>query len=107
MKLDRNANPDGRGKYALINLRTNTVEWGEEPFFVIKYKDVFAAPALRAYAHAIREHINALIDRLSDTNNVDLRPGMKAEVESLREYAREIEAEATKAATHPAAQIPT
>jgi hypothetical protein len=27
MKLDRNINPDGKGKYALINLRKNTIEW--------------------------------------------------------------------------------
>lgn len=57
MKLDRNINDDGRGKYALINLRTNKVEWGNEPgndFFVIKLKDRHAADALRAYADSIR-----------------------------------------------------
>lgn len=43
MKLDRNINPNRRGKYALLNLRTNKIEWGEvgsdEEFLVIKLKD--------------------------------------------------------------------
>jgi len=53
MKLDRNINPDGRGKYALLNLRKNTIEWGDtqqDEFFVIKLKDRYAAEALYAYA---------------------------------------------------------
>ena len=56
MKLDHNVNPDGKGKYALINLRTNQVHWGElhseHEFFVIKLKDKYAAAALFAYARA-------------------------------------------------------
>ena len=56
MRLDRNVNQDGKGKYALLNLRKNTVEWGrrgeEDEFFVIKLKDKYAAEALRAYAAA-------------------------------------------------------
>lgn len=72
MKLDRNINPDGRGKYALINLRRTDksleeirelvnvalespcVQFGdndETEFFVIKLKDKYAAAALREYAH--------------------------------------------------------
>jgi len=54
MKLDRNVNLDGKGKYALINLRTNSVEWGGSKdsgsFFVLKFKDKFTAAALHAYA---------------------------------------------------------
>lgn len=53
MKLDRNINPNGMGKYALINLRTNKIEWGNTPedeFFVIKLKDKYASAALDAYA---------------------------------------------------------
>lgn len=54
MRFDRNSNPRGIGKYALINLRTNAVEWGyvgaPDEFFVIKLKDVNAEAALRAYA---------------------------------------------------------
>ena len=53
VKLDRNINRDGKGKYALINLRTNKVEWGIEPeeeFFVIKLKDENACVALDAYS---------------------------------------------------------
>ena len=56
MRLDRNVNNDGKGKYALINLRTNKVEWGEnleDEFFVIKLKDKHAAAALRAYADSV------------------------------------------------------
>lgn len=56
MKMDRNINPDGRGKYALLNLRTNQVQWGlvgeEDEFFVIKLKDKYARDALLAYARA-------------------------------------------------------
>lgn len=54
MKMDRNINKDGRGKYALLNLRRDRVEWGavgnEDEFFVIKLKDVGALAALAAYA---------------------------------------------------------
>ena len=56
MKLDRNINQDGKGKYALLNLRTNKIEWGnlydEDEFFVIKLKDKYARAALTAYANA-------------------------------------------------------
>lgn len=81
MKLDRNINKDGRGKYALVNIREldgfaadskvreafeilrkhGVVTLGNESpgdqFFVMKYKDVFTAPALFAYARAIRDHL--------------------------------------------------
>jgi hypothetical protein len=30
MRLDRNINRDGCGKYALLNLRTNKIEWGRK-----------------------------------------------------------------------------
>ena len=77
MKLDRNINTDGRGKYAVVNLRklatfeaqknyshTSSVEalhmagivdYGDDPtsdFFLIRLKDAYAAPALAAYAMA-------------------------------------------------------
>jgi hypothetical protein len=59
MKMDRNINPDGRGKYAVLNLRTNRIEWGcvgdEDEFFLIKLKDRNAKAALLAYADAIAE----------------------------------------------------
>ena len=57
MKLDRNSNPDGKGKYTLINNRTNKVEYGDTPedeFFVIKLKDKYANAALAAYSDAAR-----------------------------------------------------
>ena len=74
MKLDRNLNPDGRGKYALLKLRRQAqpfspdlqecaqklkdaglLDFGGTPetdFFVIRLKDKYAAPALGAYAAA-------------------------------------------------------
>lgn len=59
MKLDRNINDNGRGKYALLNLRTNKIEWGfvgeEDEFFVIKLRDRNARPALMAYALSVGE----------------------------------------------------
>ncbi len=57
MKLDRNENPNGKGKYALLNLRTDKIEWGyvgePDEFFVIKLKDKHAKDALEAYADSI------------------------------------------------------
>lgn len=81
MKMDRNVNDDGMGKYAVVNLRKfNAMTEGSEQrrevrialealqsagvlelgcvgepdeFFLIKLKDRFAAPALLAYAEAI------------------------------------------------------
>ena len=75
MQLDRNKNKDGKGKYAVINLRKipgnpqtaealaaailanpECVEFGHrnapDEFFVIKLKDAFAKNALIAYADA-------------------------------------------------------
>ena len=78
MKLDRNINKNGRGKYALVLMRNvAAIEDAGEPtnrmeitpvdlakpvidlgntedtdFFVIRLKDKFAEPALRAYAKA-------------------------------------------------------
>ena len=94
MKLDRNTNLDGKGKYALINLRTDKVEWGgpHMQFFVRKYSDPFAAPALWAYARAV----NDLADATTD-------PSMRAE---LIEWAEEIDREANLAASWPKRKIP-
>jgi hypothetical protein len=77
MKLDRNINPDKRGKYALIKMREipkldpqmraavetamdnlhmwGVLDYGDVPgtdFFVIRLKDKYAEPALQAYALA-------------------------------------------------------
>lgn len=58
MKLDRNINSDGRGKYRLWNQRRQA--WDDdcgvgEPneFFVIKLKDRHAQVALDAYADSV------------------------------------------------------
>lgn len=76
MKLDREINPSGKGKYALINMRKiptdprtpqelaaailanpECVEFGEvgspDEFWVIKLKDKYARRALCAYAKAV------------------------------------------------------
>jgi len=75
VKLDRNINPDGRGKYALVLMREASKKQMDDPevseainklhragcldfgpdkgdFFVIRLKDKYAAPALAAYALA-------------------------------------------------------
>lgn len=81
MKLDRNINPDGRGKYALVKMREvpsdsdgsqkaneirealstlarhGCLDYGdakENDFFVLRLRDVGAAHALRAYAEFFR-----------------------------------------------------
>jgi hypothetical protein len=105
MKLDRNINKDGTGKYALVNIRrlnissngdhhnafkelleAGIISLGNESpgdqFFVMKYKDRFTAPALRAYADAVAKEI-------------EKRPGI---AESLAEYFLEMDHEAREAA---------
>jgi len=59
MRLERSVSPDNKGKFAIINLHKNTIEWGppgsREEFFVIKLKDKYAAEALEAYAKAAEQ----------------------------------------------------
>lgn len=103
MKLDRNTNPDGRGKYALLLLRkmrseppkevqnaidilfvNGIIDPGATPdtdFFVIRMKDKYASAALQAYADAVA------------SDDV--------------EYANEIYELAKLAANHPNKQRPT
>lgn len=103
MKLDRNINPDGKGKYALLKQRElshsqsvhvsdavdmlsecGIIDYGGTPetdFFVIRLKDKYAAPALEAYANA------ALLD-------------------DQDEYAKEIFVLAHKARTYPSPRMP-
>ena len=98
MKLDRNINPDGSGKYALINLRTQKIEWGNTPateFFVIKIKDRFAEQAFHGYIKAIRDYIRKNPDNLSDK-----------ELNSLEEYKVEIMGLRLKAKFHPDMKTP-
>jgi hypothetical protein len=88
MKLDRNTNVDGKGKYALINLRTNKIEYGNEnnnQFFVMKYKDCFAVDGLRGYLNSVKLFIKE-------------NPSLDANVlKNLLEYAEELEQEVEKA----------
>ena len=74
MKLDRNVNGDGKGKYALVRLRDiepdseayrllkrldelGHLDWGvvgqPDEFFVVKLRDRFAPGAIRGYADAV------------------------------------------------------
>lgn len=74
MKLDRDINKDGKGKYALVRLRNinkgdeafqllqrlhelGHLDWGKvgdpDEFFVIKLRDKFSQPAIVAYADAV------------------------------------------------------
>lgn len=80
MKMDRNINANGRGKYALILMRryptkpenvqdvhhalkilreNGMLDYGEagspSEFFLIRLKDRFAGDALRAYANAAKK----------------------------------------------------
>lgn len=71
MRLDRNTNADGRGKYAIVKLRpaaglnaqacinllerAGLLSYGTKPgeeFFVMKLTDKYAGWALKAYAQA-------------------------------------------------------
>lgn len=86
MKLDRNINANGMGKYALINLRTgqpvNDCGPGQEhEFFVIMLKDVNAGVALEAYADAAQvldpewaEEVRRLSDRAGLLSRFCRRP---------------------------------
>lgn len=111
MKLDRNIDGTGRGKYGLIdnrkltevlatvspNLRTvieeavagleeyGILQWGEtgteHEFFVIKLKDRWAPDALFRYA-------------------------LSARADGFGDYARDVEELADRAAEHPNRKIP-
>lgn len=116
MKLDRNINQDGRGKYALVRLRNRVqyvrvgdygtissevlikaladagfIHFGNEgpgeQFFVMKYKDRFTHYALRSYANHVEAH--AMLPLNSDEQR-----------SKLTEYAADIHAEATTASNH-------
>lgn len=106
MKLDRNENATGVGKYALVNMRRlmalghdqqneahqlmaqlselGVVDWGakgaDDEFFVIKLKDRNAESALVAYADAAEEHD--------------------------KEWALQVLAMSTRAKRHPAKKTP-
>jgi hypothetical protein len=119
MKLDRNINKDGGGKYALLKLRSvnlssdgdvhvaiellasrGMIHWGNEgpgeQFFVMKYKDRFTHSALRSYANQVEAYAMQLLNT----------PGSDALRNSLMEYAAEMHREATAADNH-GNQIPT
>lgn len=85
MRLIMTASNDGRGKYGLIDNRTGAhieARVGDpEEFFVLKLKDEFAEPALRAYADAAREwdpeyaaEVDAMADRAGRNHPLCKRP---------------------------------
>lgn len=133
MKLDRNISKDGKGKYALLNLRhLNELEskgatqlwaasvhklateaikllsqhmlvhWGNESrsdqFFVLKYRDKFAAPALLAYADAVAEEAKHMLPAVSEVTLKisngepvsDAERAMLQQYRSLMTFQREI-----------------
>lgn len=76
MKLDRNLNGEGKGKYALVRLRNiaagdeahgllkrleelGHLDWGivgqPDEFFVVKLRDKYAGAAIKGYADAVAE----------------------------------------------------
>ncbi len=104
MKMDRNINADGKGKYALILLRNQPtdpaaarevreaigtlaqhgmMDWGythsPSEFFLIRLKDRFAGDALRAYADAAKNFATTR-----------LRAGDDAEHASMLAWATEV-----------------
>jgi len=126
MRLDRNVNPDGTGKYALVKMREvnrlrnqsgqlpddvtkafmvlesrNIMLYGDESdgdqFFVMKYKDKFTALALFAYARAAMEEAHTLsLDILDEPIGLN-RDALIVMVRSIQQYAREMHNEAMTA----------
>lgn len=120
MKLDRNINSNGQGKYALVRLRRindlvkseqnecrralatleryGALRYGNEgpskQFFVLGYADKFTPHALSAYA--------AAVDLLECHDQATLRPIDNPE---MAEYAAAMQAEAKKA-RETASKIP-
>lgn len=73
MKLIRNTDPDGQGKYTVVNNLTGKTLDGhpgaEDEFFVIKLKDKHSQAALRAYAASVRDadpEYAGQVDELAD-----------------------------------------
>lgn len=104
MKLDRNANPDGTGKYALLNLRKKPqpgsqaeaaikllakqgyLTFGNETptdqFFVMKYKDQFTADGLAGYADAVDKYLlNLMTDEAMNRRMDKIMNGEKLTLE--------------------------
>jgi hypothetical protein len=117
MKLDRNVNENGLGKYALVEMRklsaaekvqfnrkTEDIEdevsvprralnlGDPDQFFVLKYKDRFTLAAMEAYAEAVRSY--ASHEQMSDE-----------EMKDLLEYYRELQDQIRMIRSYPP-QIP-
>lgn len=110
MKLDRNVNQTRRGKYALINLRKNIVEWGDvgdsNEFFVIKLKDRYAKGALRGYVAALALELEELTAEALEVGGSAQVMIMK-EVLDLKEWKDEVAALAERSGSaHPECKRP-
>lgn len=132
MKLDRNENKDGTGKYGLVLMRRVTAKSpakvhnslrtledagvidygpqgpsdGSRQFFVIRYRDKFAEPALRAYAKAARTEAQRLHAEAKAARSGDAAELCRNEARSMEEWAREIDKEADLAKSVKGQQIP-
>lgn len=110
MKLDRNIRPDGTGKYALLNLRRNRIEWGnvghDDEFFVIKLKDKFAQAALRGYVDEVDRNLQRLKKQGFEAAGHAQNMIMK-EVRELEEWREEISVLAERSGPdHPGCKRP-
>lgn len=120
MQLDRNKNPDGKGKYALVHLRRLTDPSQEKPgdaafecakairvlrdhgvltlgsespedqFFVMKYGDRFTTSGLMGYASGVRLQIQMLMDRRTKAKSSLEGPELALEVNSIESQIKEL-----------------
>lgn len=129
MKLDRNMNPDGRGKYALVNMRklkeadsyydglvselheAGILTFGNESpgdqFFVMKHKDVFTTHGLIGYGEAAMLRAFALKNEAANRREAseEVRKALREQSDSLEAYAGEIYDQA-KHAERVASKLP-
>lgn len=88
---DGNIAPESNPILSAIELlvKEGVVTFGNETpgdqFFVMKYKDKFTGPALRAYARAVSEHAHSIAD------------SHPTESKSIHEYGDQMHEEATAA----------
>lgn len=99
MKLDRNINGNGTGKYALVKLRAQPendaaslavaralsvldqngmLDYGMSPkteFFVIRLKDRYAKAALRGYFNAIEADEEGDMEYAAEIDEMQMRAG--------------------------------
>lgn len=138
MKLDRNKNEDGTGKYALILMRklddeakaelkakadhhgfnskimalpVKSIDDGRyNQFFVIRYRDKFAAAALQAYACAVRDEaisLKATAEWVAQKISRQAAEQAFKEADDLFEFADEMDREAQAARGTQGKKLPS